>query len=187
MSAISVSDVGRLDKDHVGAGLDIGGGTVERSFKPLHRNRVGAGDDDEIGIVQGVAHGLELRHHLSGRHDALVVIVAAFLREGLVFQMEGGNARALEGARGGLRIERIAIAGVGIGDDRHIDDIHHRGESFDNVADRDQAEVRHPGGSGDGAAAGIDRRKSRLRHEPRRQAVKGAGRHSDAPGGKYLS
>ena len=53
------------------------------------------------------------------RHEALVVVVAAFLRKGLILEMERRDPGALEGARGGLRIERIAVAGIGISDDRH--------------------------------------------------------------------
>ena len=52
-----VGDLGfrcrRLDKQHVGAGLDDRPQARSmRGVKSFDRNRVGARDDDEIGIVQ---------------------------------------------------------------------------------------------------------------------------------------
>jgi hypothetical protein len=38
----------RLDEQHVGAGLEIGLGPVERGVDPLHRDGVGAGDDQRL-------------------------------------------------------------------------------------------------------------------------------------------
>ena len=52
--------------------------------------------------------------------------------------MEGRDAGAFEGARGRLRIERVAVAGIGVGDERHLDDIDHRSEPVDDRAHRDK-------------------------------------------------
>ena len=100
--------------------------------KPFDRNRIGARDDDEVGIVQGIAHGLELLHHLFGRHDPLVVVMAALLGKGLILEMKGRDTGTFESACRRLRVERIAEAGIGVGDDRHGDHIHHRGQPVDD-------------------------------------------------------
>ncbi len=57
--------------------------------------------------------------------------MAALLGEGLVLEMEGGDADALEGAGGALRGERVAVAGIGIGDHRdahRLDDLREAGQ-----------------------------------------------------------
>ncbi len=158
----------------------IGRGARERGLVAFDGNRIGAGDDDEIGIGERVAHGVELLHHLGGRNDALVVVVAALLGEGLVLEVERGDADALEGAGGALRGQRVAVAGVGIGDHRHAHRLDHLGKPLDDLVGRDQAHVGHAGAARDGAAARIDRGEARLLDEARGEAVIGAGRDHDA-------
>ena len=170
----------RLDEDHVGAGCHVGAGAIDRGRKSLDRDGVGARDDDEIGIVQRIAHRLELLHHLGGRHERLVVVVPALLRERLILEMKRRDARALEAARGLLGVERIAVAGVGVGDDRHVDDIDHGGEPVDDLVRRNQPEVGHAGAARDRAARGVDRREARLLDQPRRQPVERARRDDGA-------
>ena len=113
--------------------------------------------------------------------------MAAFFRKALIFEMEGGDAGALESARRGLRIERVAIAGVGVGNDRDIHDIHHRRQPVDDGVHGDQAEIGNAGRARDRAAAGIDRGKAGKRYEPRRKPVIGARRHGDVAGGEQAS
>ena len=106
--------------------------------------------------------------------------MAALLREGLVLQMEGGDAGALERARRALGGQRIAVSGVGIGDDRHAHHLDHGGEPLHDLVGRDQADVGHPGAARDGAAARIDRGKAGLLDEARGEAVERARRDHDA-------
>ena len=103
----------------------------------------------------------------------------AFFWKTLILEMEGGDAGALEGARRGLRIERVAIAGIGVGNDRNVHDIHHRGQPLDDGVHGHQAEIGDAGRTRDRAAAGINRRKSGLRDQPCREPVIGAGRDGD--------
>ena len=180
ISAISVFRGWRLDENHVGAGRDIGRGAIDGGGEAFDGDGVGSRDDDEVGVVQGIAHGFELLHHLGRRHEALVVVMTALLRKGLILEMEGGDAGALEGARGGLGIERIAVTGIGVGDDRRRNDIHHRSQPVGDRAHREEPEIRHAGRARDGAAAGVNRRKSRLLDQPRRQPVERARRDRDA-------
>ena len=95
------------------------------------------------GSCKSVAHGFELLHHLGGRHDTLVVVMAAFFGKGLILEMEGRDPGTFESARRRLRVERIAEAGIGIGDDRHINHVHHRGQPVDDA----QSEMRPRSGT----------------------------------------
>ena len=110
--------------------------------------------------------------------------MAAFFRKALILEMESGDACALESARRGLRIERVAIAGVGVGNNRNIHDIHHRSEPVDDGVHGNQAEIGNAGRAGDRPAAGIDRGKSGKRDEPRREPVIGTRRDGDMARGE---
>ena len=105
--------------------------------------------------------------------------MAAFLREGLVLEMERRDAGTFEGARRALGRERIAVAGIGIGDHRHRDRLDDFGEPRDDLVRRHQPHVGHAGRARDGAAARIDGRKARLLDEARRQSVERAGGDDD--------
>ena len=135
-SAISFSEVGASTKIMSAPASMIGGGAIDGGGEAFDRDGVGARDHHKVGVVQGIAHGFELLHHLGHRHEALVVVMTALLRKGLVLEMKGGDAGALEGARGGLGIERVAVAGIGVGDDRRRNDIHHRSQPLDDRAHR---------------------------------------------------
>ena len=127
--------------------------------------------------MQGVANGLEFLHHLGRWHEALVVVMAAPLRKCLILEMESCNTGALECARCGLCIERIAVSGIRIGNDRHPDNVDHRGQPIGNGGHGQKTQIGHGGGARDRAAAGIDRRKSRLFDQSSRKPVIGARRH----------
>ena len=94
--------------------------------------------DEEVGI-EAVTH-VDGRAVLAERFltadERLARDVAAALRERLVLEVQRGDAGALELADGAARVEGVAIAGVGIGDDRHarvLDDVRH---AVDDLADR---------------------------------------------------
>jgi stage V sporulation protein SpoVS len=57
-------------------------------------------------------------HHLLGGNYILAGKVTAFLRKRLVLDLDAGGAGALQGANRAHDIDRVAIAGVGIDDDR---------------------------------------------------------------------
>ena len=113
--------------------------------------------------------------------------MAAFFRKALILEMKGGNAGALEGARRGLRVERVAVTGIGVGNNWNIHDIHHRREPVDDGVHWDQAEIGNAGRARDRPAAGIDRGEACLRDEPRREPVIGARRHGDMARGEQTS
>ena len=75
---------------------------------------------DEIRIAPRVAGGLDLGHHLGGRDHALAGEMAAALGPRLVFDVHAGDAGFLVIADGAPRVDRIAVAGIGIGDHRQL-------------------------------------------------------------------
>ena len=133
----------------------------------FHGQRVGAGDQQEIGIGQRLARGAELLRHLRRRHDRLVVVVAAALGKRLVLQVERGHPGPLELAHRATDVQRVAVAGVGVGDDRHarlLDDV---GEPVDDLARREQAEVGIAHAARDPPAGGVERGEARARGQTR--------------------
>ncbi len=93
-------------------------------------------------IVARVDRRLDLARHLAGRDHDLLGKVAAALRVGLVLDLDGVGARALEGAHGALRIERIAEAGIRIDDEPRRDAIADEGDGLGNLGGRHEADVR---------------------------------------------
>jgi len=71
--------LGGLDERHVGASLQRGVGPRDRLLEAGCRARVGAGDDQEVGIASCIGGGADLRQPVLARHDRLVVEVAAAL------------------------------------------------------------------------------------------------------------
>ncbi len=70
--------------------------------------------------------------------------MAAALGRHLVLELDGAGAGALERAHGVPDIERIAEAGVGIDDDRQINDIADGGRVLHQLGQADEAQVRKP-------------------------------------------
>ena len=99
---------GRLDEDHVGAGLDIAFGARDGGIETFHSDRVGARDDQRVVVGQRLARDADLAAHFPGVDQALVVQVAAALGKGLVLDVEGGHAGALHRAHGALHVGRAA-------------------------------------------------------------------------------
>ena len=62
---------GRLDEQHVGAGLEIGLGALDGRFEALDGDRVGAGDDQRVSSTARVERGLDLADS-SRRRDQLL-------------------------------------------------------------------------------------------------------------------
>src|SRR5690606_36389748 len=104
----------------------------------------------------------------------------------LVLDVKAGHPAALESARRLPRRERVAVSGVGVGDDGKIDGVDDLLEPGSDFVRRHQAEVRNSGAACDGSAAGIYRGKSGQRDEPGREPVIDAGSDDRRPGLKKL-
>jgi N-methylhydantoinase B len=132
----------RVEERHVGARLEVMLHPLDSGLQTLDRDRIGAGDQHEVGIIEGIARGPKLARELGDRHDALVGVVAAALGEGLVLKVQARDAGALEGAHRALHVERVAVACVGVGDQRQPDHIGNLRHALGDFGHGEQAEVR---------------------------------------------
>ena len=104
---------------------------------------------------------------ISARRDhALVGEMAAALGKGLVLDLDRGGARALEQPDRPLDVQRIAVAGVGVDDDRRRHALADMGERIGDLAHRDEADVG-PAEPGIGDARRPRDRAPRSRRPPR--------------------
>ena len=109
----------RLDEQRVGARLAVAPRALERAVEALDRARVGAGDDQQLAVAARLDRGAHLLDHL-GRVDHLLALhVAAALRRDLVLDVQRGDAGRGVLAHRAHDVERVAVAVVGVGDQRH--------------------------------------------------------------------
>ncbi len=70
--------------------------------------------------ARGVDRGADLHARLLARDHLLAAGVAALLRADLVLDHHAGSAGAGVFGHRALHVERVAIAGVAVADDRHL-------------------------------------------------------------------
>ena len=167
----------RLDKPDIGAGLEIGVDPVDRGIEALDRARIRAGDDHHQGIPPGIDGGLDLADHLSPRDHLLAVVMPAFLGADLVFEVEGGDPGLFIFAHRADHVERVAIAGIGVGDDRDLDRLDGAADEAHILAKRQEPHIGIAVRPRIAAARQIDRPKPGLFDEPRRQSIVGPRHH----------
>ena len=147
----------RFDKADIGAGFEIGVDPVDRGVEPLDRARVGAGDDHHVGVAAGVDRGLDLADHLGFGDDLLAFVMAAFLGRDLVLDVEPSDPRLLVFAHGADDVDRVAVAGIGVGDDRDADRLHGEADEVHVLDHGQQAEIGIAAGARKPAAGQVDR------------------------------
>ena len=163
-----------LDEPDVGARLEVRVHAVDRRLQTLDGARVRARDDDHVRIAPRVHRRLDLADHLRLAHQLLALVVAALLGRDLVFEMEGGDAGLLVLPHAADHVERVAVAGVHVGDHRDVQGVHRARDVLRDLGHREQAHVRIAGRARVAAAGEVDRLESRDLHEPRGQRVVGA-------------
>ena len=162
----------RFDKQHVGAGFAITLAALQRCIDAFDRNRVGARDDHEVLIASRIARRFNFRHHLRGRNHAFTGEMAATLGPALVFDVHAGDTGFFVVADGAARVNRIAVAGVGIGYHGKFARIDDAACVVDHLGCGQQADVRHAEACDAGAEARhISGFESRQFDEPRGEAV----------------
>ena len=97
--------------------------------------------------------------------------MTATLGRDLVFDMNRGDAGALEFTHRAHEIDGIAVAGVRVGDNGNLYRGNDLGGTVDGFRQRDQADIRYAHASRHRATAQIRRFKSRLFDETGREAV----------------
>ncbi len=132
---------GRLDETGVGAGpaglLDAG----DRLVQPFDGQGVGPGDDEEVPLGAGFHGRADLLHVLLPRHDPLAPHVPAPLGPDLILEEAAGRAGRDQLSDRAVDVQRIAVAGVGVDDDR---DRHAHGDPprpLDHLGLREQPQI----------------------------------------------
>ena len=94
---------------------------LDRVVERGDRAGVGAGDDDEVGIGPVLGGRADLVAELLGGDHLLARDVPALLGRHLVLDVEPGHARLLVFPHRAHDVEGVAVAGVGVRDDRQRD------------------------------------------------------------------
>ena len=140
------------------------------------------------GSVRCSDGGADLLRELLGRHHLLAGDVPALLGRDLVLHVQPRHARLLVLAHRAHRVQRVAVAGVGVGDHRQ----RHRARQVRGVirhlGEGGEAEVGLAQVRGGGARARhVHRGEARRLDEARGEAVVSAGRHDEAGRGEKLA
>ncbi len=101
--------------------------------------------------------------------------MAAALGKNLVFDVKSGDSRLFEFAHGSNHVHGIAIAGVGIGDDRKRGCANNLSDPLQNFREGEKAEIGQSHAPGDASAGGVNNGKARFFNEQSAQAVESPG------------
>ena len=93
---------------------------MEGILKPIHRIGIGPCNNHEVGVLPGINGGAYFLDHLVKGNNLLALHMAAFLGPELVLDVNGGHSCSLILADRATHIDRVAIACIGISDERSI-------------------------------------------------------------------
>jgi hypothetical protein len=110
----------RFDEEHVGAGFAIARAALERSLQTFDRDGVAARDDHEIAIVARVTCSFDFRHHSAVGTTRLPARCPQRLGHAWSSMCTPATP-AFHNPDGAPRVDRIAIARIGVGDDGQPD------------------------------------------------------------------
>ena len=167
----------------------IGLAAPDRFVEAQARRRVGARDDDEIGIAARGERRFDLADvlvHFDDRPRARKMPAA--LGRDLVFEMDRRNARRFELRDRAAHVHRVAVAGVGVADERNVDA---RRDAMRMA--RDQREIDEPDvgpaeqARRDAVARHVHRFETRLLDEARAVGIVNAGRDDHRAFGEALA
>ena len=111
----------RLDEYHVGSGGQSRIGADYRLVKAGDGARIGARDNREVSAATSGDRSTDLCQIILTRDDLLTFEMTAFLWEFLVLDVDSRDAAALEFTHRTKHVELVPVAGIGIGDHRHLD------------------------------------------------------------------
>ena len=169
---------GRLDEEDVGSRFMIGMRPPQGFRQTGHRDRIGAGDQDQIVVPARLDRRPDFHHRLVDGNQLFPFEVAALLRNHLILQLHGGHAGTDEFLNGAVEVDGVTIAGVDVGDQRNADRSGHLPDLLQHLGHRRQPDVgereltvRNAG------AGGIHDREPSQFDQPRGQAVVRARRN----------
>lgn len=170
-------------KDHVGTGLDVGGGTLDGGVKALDASGVGTGADDEAGLclLRGLRGPLDFFDHVVGGDEFFAVEVATALGELLVFEVETRGTGLGVFEDGSADHLGLAKAGVGVGDDGEARRVVGLFDGAGEVVEGEEADVGDACGDAGGGAGDIAGVEAGLLYGAGAEGVERAG-HRDAGG-----
>ena len=170
----------RVDEDHVRAGGGVAVRARDRILEARDGDRVGARDDQRVGIRARVERGAQLLLVQLGRDHVLALHVPAALREDLILELDAGDAGALELVHGADHLRDLAVARVGVGDHGDRDRRAEPPRVVDHLGRARDAEVGQPEGrSRGGVPAAVDRLEAGALEQPAGERVERAGHDQD--------
>ena len=164
-----------LGKNHVSAGLPIEPGALNGVVE-AHRRGVGAGND--LQMRPSAPCGGNLAGHVVRVGQALVVKMAAFFRQHLVLDLHCGGARLLQLANQAHDVERLAVSGIAVHQDRQAGGANQLASRVAQFFQGDDAEVRQRHRGAEGGAGQVQSLETGLLGKARRQRVV-RPRHAD--------
>ena len=108
----------RFGKNRIGAGFEIELRARDRAFQSFGCRSISARDDVEVAAR--LDDGSDLGGHIARIGQSLVVQMAAFFRQQLVFDMHRRGAGILEFANETHGIQRFAVSGIAIHQHRQL-------------------------------------------------------------------
>ena len=178
--AMSSTDGRGVGEKQVCASFGIEIEAADRFGDSVRREHVGARLDHEIGIDACLRGGADLLHHLFGGDDFLAFHVAAAFRPHLVLEHQSGDASALERTHGVIRVERVAVAGVAVGQQQQVGARGDRARGGDVLVEPHQPDVGLAQTGLADAAAGDERGAiAGLAHQSRAESVVHTRQHQD--------
>ena len=176
MRASSSTALRRFDEHAVGAGLEIKLGAAQRFVEPVHRARVGAGDQEGVGIAPRRRGRAQLRGHHGRVDHVLAGHVAAALGRALVLDEDRRDPHRLVTRDRMGDVLDVAIAVVAVDQDRQPGRRHDVADAGAHLAEAHQPDVGQGMARADQRKA-ADRigRKAGALDQPRRERVMRAG------------
>ena len=177
MAASCVLAARRLDEQNIGAGFVIGARARDGASKP---STAAASVRAMISVsrcARASIAALILPTISAVAITRLVAEMAAALREGLVFELDRVGAGALQQPNRALRVERVAVAGVGVDDKRRRDAVADEAQRIRDFATASRARCR----AGRAAYRRGSRRRDKAPRSPPPPRAKPSVRHRRPP------
>ena len=134
-----------VEEHNVGAGGEVLARAREGVVKAGHGDRIGAGDDQEVGIAPGVDAASQPADVGGGADQPLALVVPAAPRHVLILEVQTGRPHVLHLPHQPLDREHRSEAGLAVGEHRQAGCPNRASDLRDRLGQRARAEVRHPG------------------------------------------